>query len=140
MFALKSRKEMLTRTILSGVILFNAITPITGVANLADAENQISSDKQQISLQNPDYRPVILSQPSPRMGERPQSPNDSQQGLTLGTTLICNTSGLCSDPGPSVVLVEEVNGSNQETLYFSIQCPAFPCASRDIFWHVSMDF
>jgi hypothetical protein len=145
MFAFIRRKEIVIHVALIAAIL--ASTAISSAAlenSSADVlENQSIGENKVTSaiyaLQN-EHQFQSFERPVSMASEKLQGSTDALLAIEHDATITCTTSELCSDPGPAVVLTEAVNGSNQGDLYFKIQCAASPCASRDIFWHVSMDF
>ena len=143
MFANFLRKESMIRVLLIAVILINATIPTVALAKPLndDLENQIARVKETRSkpfIEN-NHQYTNLERPISRVSEDSQ-PSEISKVIIHDADISCYTSQ-CSDPGPAVVLAEEFSASNPPGMYyFRIDCPAAPCASRDIYWHVSVDF
>ncbi|HKJ40098.1 MAG TPA: SBBP repeat-containing protein [Anaerolineales bacterium] len=144
MFAKLLRKEIVIRVLLIAVILINATIPTMALAMplVNDLENQNAGGGEETSTNIPvenNYQQANLERPVTKQVTRSDQPLKTQ-GIIHDATITCDE-GTCSDPGPDVVLTEVVvDTSSMGWHSFRIQCPSSPCASRDIYWHVSMDF
>jgi RHS repeat-associated protein/CSLREA domain-containing protein len=141
MFAVKPRTEMATRLFLITAILFYALVPSGAFAKPTGGQNTSANSSQENPRSIQNELPVAypgFERPIPRINNTSVRLESNAQ-VVHDATITC-TQGLCSDRGPGVILTQVINSSDMAWHSFRIQCPASPCASRDIYWRVSMDF
>lgn len=139
MFAFKLKLEFAIRIFLVMVVLINALAPTAILAksspvqseSVNSLENRNGKERNEaLSSTGISAHQQRFSHPISRVNENQQQ-SESSLAQTYDAMIVC-MQGICSDPGPAPVLTEVMDSNDMSWHSFRIQCPASPCASRDI--------
>ncbi len=145
MFAVKSQVEMVARTVLIALIVINALTPSSVLAQTKDSQSNgtTTGSVEQINphpshFTDRGFEPQHFPHPDARDGERP---NDKESNAIQTPSLLLQcVDTYCSDSIPNVVLTEVLDTTTDiRDLHFKILCEGVPCNEEDIYYQATLE-